>query len=714
MLEDIDGVKIFEYNIFSKEIRFQELFVMGKFLALSKYNFWRWVFFIWVFLLCIKLSAKEIPLTRDTNLQVLNSSLGSRFLFGFNFSKEMVEIGVLGFNAQAGIFRLKEHSWFTELSIWLRVDGGERFYLLPSKENTLALDQRIDLSLTGLRIQGSHPSGLKLSVKVLSPFSFVSSLEDEEAIKMASSPLFYIIMELKNEDDREHFVEMGFHLKGFKPELKEFQCGKGLYFQERERTNLVSREKGEFALIPMEQAVLVIDKGAGVNFMTSLKPEEETKRRLIFAGYTDEPVIRDLRQKKDYYFYYTKFFSNIGELLCYGYNNFSENLNRTLRAEEFIEKAKIQDEKKWLSKLCFHSFLANSWLLWDKNNETRYFVWEGNYGLMSTVDVAHEVELLAYFMPWTLKLQLFEWKNHIKETKYGEYLVHDIGIDQLVGFSFYESFLTRISSFGKLVSMPVEENANYTLLLWWYYYLTKDESSVKELFPTARKLLFANKRRDLDGNGIADVDTGTTYDVSLALHIAPNNVYLGLKELSSYLVGAELCKIFGDENSGLEFEEEAKKILEALKRARGRYGYLPTALDENYKGFDQASIVLGDGLFYLFLTGFEHPLLNELKPLLKESFNYALSRSKKPHGIVLTEDEGIVFFSKLIVIEAIARHYYGEEVELWEPAYRWNLDNSNAYNDGCYDLERKWSGFNYPRGVVVFYEFIPHLSRERN
>jgi hypothetical protein len=242
----------------------------------------------------------------------------------------------------------------------------------------------------------------------------------------------------------------------------------------------------------------------------------------------------------------------------------------------------------------------------------------------------------------------------------------------------------------------------------WHLFLTKDEELVKKLLPVAEKLLLANRSRDLDGNSIADVDIGTTYDVSDALHVAPNNVYLGVKEMAAYLVGAELCDRFGcKSDSASIFRKEAKKILATLKKAEKEFGYLPTALDQNYNGWNQASVVLGDGLLYLALTGFSSPELQELSPILKKSFLSALEKSRRDWGVVMTESEGIIFYSKVMVLEPVSKYIYKEPTELWQAVYEWNRDNPQAYNDGAYSSTKPWPGYNYSRGVIIFWELLP-------
>ncbi len=59
---------------------------------------------------------------------------------------------------------------------------------------------------------------------------------------------------------------------------------------------------------------------------------------------------------------------------------------------------------------------AKTFLLVDENQRPYFYLLEGRFKHQSTVDEAHETELVALFNPWRLKMQLQQWTNLLKTT----------------------------------------------------------------------------------------------------------------------------------------------------------------------------------------------------------------------------------------------------------------------------------------------------------
>ncbi|OGP60108.1 MAG: hypothetical protein A2V67_17330 [Deltaproteobacteria bacterium RBG_13_61_14] len=648
-----------------------------------------------------------LPITENSKLQVLNSRLGSRLLFNVALAKKQVELGAMGFGQKGGLpFISTPHCRDYEF-----IASLNGFRLLPASAGPLLSDQTLTLGLTYSCFSGKTPEGLALTHCVISPHAWAKELSDEADLKTAIAPFFYHFLTVENPTGSTQAGRLTFALQGELAEKRSGPLGSQVIALREPRTNALSRKPPELAIAAAEpdaQALTAAEQG--FSFAFELMPGQRQTRLVILAGYTSEPVIKSKRDGSRHRFYYTRFWNSLDEVLSYALCERADILKRTAQAERTLSASPMPPEKKWFAALTFHSYLACTWLLTPAAGpgDPRFYVWEGAFRFFSTVDVAHEVEVLAYFMPWTLRLQLQEWATNQKKTRYGPYLMHDIGYDQTADISRYENPLAGIL---KLPPMPVEENANYSLLLLWYEHLTQDRETIAALVPTMARMVLANRDRDLDGNGIADQDTGTTFDVSDALHLAPNNVYLGIKELVAYSVAADFCDRYGCQDQSPAMRVEARKILETLKQARAKYGYLPVALDQSYQGWEQRSVVLGDGLLYPALTGFRSPEMDELIPILAEDFDQAVSRSTRPWGVVMTEGEPAIFFAKVMVEEPVSRYAYGKPMQFWEPFYRFNRDNPRAYNDGCYSLTEPWTGYEYSRGVVLFWELLPPPER---
>jgi hypothetical protein len=640
---------------------------------------------------------KALEINQGTELYVMNGRLGSRHLFALDLKSGRADTGAMGFDQSYRLFGEARHQRSVDLEVMLNN------YSLYAKSSSMLLNERsLGLGLTYSCAKGTDPSGLILNHCVVSPMAFPRSLDDEDKVKTAIAPFFYHALTVENPTGKPQSAEVVFALGGKGKKPRTLTDGWQVIEIPETRSNRFSCQPPRQALAASGDSWIISGKKNGFVFNLSLEPGKSQTRTVVHAVFTDQPVMKSNKTKAKYKFYYTRFFRGLDEVILYAVNERDNILALTAETEAWLSNADLAPERRWLMALTFHTWLCNTWLVHGEGGP-RYYVWEGDYAMLSTIDVAHEIEILAGFMPWTLKLQLKQWADNQLESEWGPYLAHDVGRDQVCDKPWYER---KFNALVNLPPMPVEENANYALLMHWYDHLTKDQETVKELLPTMEKMLLASFNRDTDSNGIADRDTGTTYDTSDALHVSKNNVYLGIKQMTAYLVGADLLDRYSRPDKVDRLEAEADKILKTLLDANEKYGYLPTSLDTSYEGWDQASIVLGDALLYPSLTGFRTPELETLKPILADNFEKALEKSRRSYGVVMTESEGDIFFSKVMVMEPVSKYFYGKPAELWQGPYEWNINNDKAYNDGAYSATRDWTGYKYSRGVISMWPLL--------
>ncbi len=319
-----------------------------------------------------------------------------------------------------------------------------------------------------------------------------------------------------------------------------------------------------------------------------------------------------------------------------------------------------------------------------------------------------EIELIAKIFPWTLKLQLKEWKKYITINKSNGlyYLMHDMGKDQEVGYSYYDE--------KDLESNPlaVENNANFSILLFWYYYITKDKELIEELYSSAFKLLTANIKRGFRMRGIANMDTTTTYNASEALYNSPLNTYLGIKQCISYIMCRELSSILGLKKDSELLQNEAEKILDTLNYTYEKYGYIPVSLDLNYPGWDKKTIATTDPLFYVAMSSLKDSIIDKIIEILIKDFrNIYHINNTRIYGIRLVENEEITWFSKIAVIDAVSTILFKLKKDSWKYAYDWNKNNLLAYCDGAFSDNKGWSGIRHPRGISFMWEIIYNYKK---
>ncbi len=699
-------------------------------------------------------------LTDTTEITFINSRLGSRFSFSPSFKDVGVHTGSLGFDMDELI----------ELIIGVETSDGLycfRTSNLPRGASYLH-NQTIRMGMTSLQLTGETRSGIKVTATIVSPFTPSDDLEDTENIKIQIVPAFYILMDIENNSRR---AISGNYLVGFKkfPISENNDFTLRYWAWERNATELyfgdnINRQN-KMVLAGMRDKLQRHVSLQGYNALSSSIeiPRGKTYTdTLIYAAHYNGQVLFDKKYNTPLRYYYNNFWEDISEVTKFARENAQQNIHKSQKFENILTRSSIDAKEKWVIALSFRSDMANTFFLEDQKNDPRFYVVEGRFRHLNTVDVAHETELMALFAPWRLKLQLETWTDYIarkevlvSETyrdgrlvqhregmsaaEYGPFIYHDVG-DQ--------PYVSAQSDYQFGPHMAVEENSNFPLMLYWYWKLTGDDAFVRSHLGTVDILLYSILNRDTSGSGLVDQAFGwTTYDKSDAIKRAPENVYLGIKQMMAYLVASEMFEslfvpyrhptgeyrtdiedglgaAFPDDGYSMpgnetlrrrqaeKYRGHATHIVSTLQAAYEKYGYLPTSLDESFPGWDQHSVVLGEGLFLPGLSGFNSDIIAPLLPILTSSYRQAFDKSRRFYGITLSSDEPDTWFSKVMVSDMVAHYWYNINQSTAHYAYHWNLNNYFAYNDGVESDNqggfRMWTGFWYPRGVSS----IGYLFRE--
>lgn len=686
------------------------------------------------------------PLTDSTNFSLLNSRLGSRFSFSLLNEKQSMQTGSLGFDMDEQ----------TGLLIGLTVNKKTycfRTTKLPG--NTIYFkNQQLRFGPSSMLISGETPEGLKVSFTLVSAFTPSKDLADSSAIKTQIFPGFYLQVNVANESQAAVDCQLkvalaktpvkGFNFMSLEP-MKADNTEQTVLFRDNANLN------GKLAL----SAIKTPAKGTfnnqgfgGLFYEFSLPQQAKKEFNQIYATHHDDTVIEDKRVNLPLKFYYTQYWKNITEVLQYAKENYEQNIRLTQKFEDSLMNNALTAQEKWVLALTFHTDLANTFFLLDENKTARFYVSEGRFKHLSTVDVAHETEVSAIFCPWRLKLQLSQWTNYIARTEltvpantvqnkpayqqgmtaaeYGPYLYHDVGD---------LPFVSETANYNYGPHMAVEENTSFVLLLYYYWKISHDDAFVKSMLGTVDVLLQSVINRDTNGNGIADQAYGwTTYDANEALKLSPDNTMLGAKQLSAYAVAAEMFSTLSNkaqaraidatkkgvvdgEGAGFKsmgvavnnealrnkqallFEKEANLILATLKKAQQKYGFIPVSLNENFPKWNQRSVVIGEGLFLPGLVACKSPILRQLAAVLKKDYAATYAQSITDYGIKLTTQEGTTWFSKTIVADVVAEQWYGIKHSSAAYIYEWNKNSPYAYNDGLLKKDDVWIGYWYPRGI---------------
>ncbi len=662
-------------------------------------------------------------INKDTKLCLFNSRWGSRLTLNFNFSEHSIETGNLGMDVCYGRKINYSKQKLQQLKFYIKSGSSEEEGFYFSKLNSYLANQELTAGLTFIKLNGIHSSELKVDFIIRSPITIAPKLDDDDKIKIIHTPFFYIEVFVENLASINQNIEIfiGFDLDGLLINEDIIYKDKGI--------NKIGGGKKELALRNFQKETeeyLIDDDRIFKGFFSTieLKAGEKLQYRYIYAGFVDDYVFLNKFDEKNPHklkFYYTKFFTDIEQILTYAENNYESIIQETNNFEDLLFSYDASPEKKMIIAIAFRTFLANSWLLISESQKIpEYYVWQGVYAMNSSVDISMEVELLAKLFPWTLKLQLMEWKRYVTINKKNGlfYLKHDMGYDQEVGFSYYEeSAGLKLGDITKIFPMPVEENANFTILLYWYYFITKNKDLLEELYPTAFKLSVANIKRGYRKRGIAHM-SASTYNLSDTLHLSPLNTYLGIKECVAYIMCRELSVILGLNRDKDILQKEAEKIIDTLEYTKEKYGYIPVSLDTSYKGWNQKTIATADPLFYVGMTRLKDPIIEKIIELLRTDFDntyYICTRNL--YGIRLVEDEELTWFSKIAIIDAVSNILFQIPMDSYNYAYKCNENNPMAFCDGAFSENKESQDQKSPRGLSLMWEIIynyKNLQLEKN
>jgi hypothetical protein len=268
--------------------------------------------------------------------------------------------------------------------------------------------------------------------------------------------------------------------------------------------------------------------GAEWNFTVGGGASES--RTLALASYIDQPVLK-VKNDFTYKYLYTDpagpAFTSIESVTDYALGaDRAEIDEKTSFFDSTISDANLQgfsDGFRQLSAVAFQGYIINTWWCYNSAGNRWFSVWEGNCNFHSTVDVEYNTAWFYLdFWPDLLSSTLQEWTDYEKSNAQGIYLSHDIGRYAHVFGQTYPH------------DMPVEENANWLLLMYAYWRQTGDTAFMQAQFAHAGEYADFILACDTDGDGLPDINTANTIDQgSPSVQTARNQTYLGIKSLAA-------------------------------------------------------------------------------------------------------------------------------------------------------------------------------------
>ena len=317
-------------------------------------------------------------INKDTKLCLINSRWGSRLTLNLNFMEHAIETGNLGIDIAHDRKIRYSHQTLQKLKFYVKSGSSHQEGFYFSKLKSYLAAQELFLGLTYLTLKGIHSSELKVEFTIRSPIAFTSELENDEKIKILHSPFFYIDIEIENNSKITQDVSTFIGL-----DMDGQLINKNLVFDDNGK-NDIGKDQKKLILKNLQQEASKYykeneDDSRGFLTYKELKSGEKLTLKYIYAGFVGKPVfLNKLNRKKPQKlkFYYTKFFTDIDSVLKFAENNYDKILIESKLFEHLLASYEAPAEKKFLIAVAFRTFLANTWLLINDEEQPEYYVWE--------------------------------------------------------------------------------------------------------------------------------------------------------------------------------------------------------------------------------------------------------------------------------------------------------------------------------------------------
>ncbi|MBI1367628.1 MAG: DUF4965 domain-containing protein [Planctomycetes bacterium] len=461
--------------------------------------------------------------------------------------------------------------------------------------------------------------------------------------------------------------------------------------------------------------------GAGLSLELPVTSEGSgIKWRLVWGAHTSDPVL-DLNGDPATFMYLTHW-PDLDTVMHKAITHRDDNLAKSRRFEKLLEQAPLSRSQWHLLVLAFQSYLSNTFWCRRADGREWFSVVEGTSMFHGTVDVEYNIALF-YFALWPRLLTLIfeEWSRNCTEHKRsgGMILNHDMGAGVTVGKQAYDH------------SMPVEENANFLLLLQMYTHWTGDQAPLKKHSPIVRRLADYLLWTDRDGSGFPSEGTANTLDGSDAVQFARKQTYLAIKRNAALSAAADLLERGGQSEPAERCRLAAARDVPLIEEAawlddhyavsvdRDAQGLIDTWTGEplptrELAGWDDYSIYTTNGLLLPIMIA--QPLAFDSERLHTDLFN-SQREALRSYGCGHTSSDNTNIWISSNLWRDFVSHYLHVESITLDSRY-WDMlvfSNTNGQSFGFCDTYIGNELAFYPRGATSFGYFLagPRIQIDR-
>ncbi|MEM8737834.1 MAG: DUF4965 domain-containing protein [Planctomycetota bacterium] len=460
------------------------------------------------------------------------------------------------------------------------------------------------------------------------------------------------------------------------------------------------------------------------------------KWRLVWAAHVDEPVLKVRRHGHDHdaRLRYTMHWDNVDAVAEEAVTTRDVRLALSRRFEKLLEQAPLDASQRHLNNQTFQTFISNTfWCTAEPHpaaakglmpNPINWFsVWDGSPTYHSTLDVEYNASLFYLSLwPRLLRIQLYQWAERVTAhaRSGGAIAAHDLGQGMDATATAYAH------------PMPVEENANFLLLLETYARWTGDTHVGRALVDVIKSLTQYLIWTDRDQSGFpSEGMANAMVDASPAMHYARKQTYLAVKRVAALRAAAELLRRVGDPELARRCDALVERDTRKIEAAAWLGDHYAVAVDksaveltdpasgeplnlEELPGWDAYSIYTGNGLLLPELVG-QPPLLDRdrLTTDVYRANRECQGRygdghsSLEPNNPRISQNLWRDLLARYLRLggESSAQQYWDLQV----------MSNTHAQSLGYTDTYIQNRLHNYPRGVVAIGYFLatPRLKIDR-
>lgn len=361
-----------------------------------------------------------------------------------------------------------------------------------------------------------------------------------------------------------------------------------------------------------EQAeVYNTEHGTGLILELPVTSSNSSKKwRLIWATHTNDNILNIYDQPAKPR--YMRYWDNINQVVERAIETRDENLLKSRFFEKTMEQSPMYRAHWHLTVMAFQSYLTNTFWCEFEDGSDWFSTIEGTAMFHSTVDVEYNISML-YLAIWPELLHKMLNNSAQNTTPHapsnGCILNHDLGFGVHVNGPAYDH------------SMPVEENANFILMLQAYAHWIGKAGPIEKHAALVRNLANYLIWTDRDNSGFPSEGTANTIaDGNQAIQYAEKQTYLAIKRVTALEAAADLLRRAGDQASADKCQNIAAEAVPKIEDAawRGDHYVLcaaqnnhgiedpwsnKTLTDGDLEGWDEYSLYTTNGLLLPSLIG---------------------------------------------------------------------------------------------------------------